>query len=111
MKADKSRYGKNDVIKVRFKLRNEGAMPAEEVAQLYVRRLDGSVSWPDKELKAFRRVALAAGETRTVTLEIPVSELRYWDEQTNDWVLESGSLELLLGSASDDIRQIVNVKI
>ncbi|MBQ6958563.1 MAG: glycoside hydrolase family 3 C-terminal domain-containing protein [Bacteroidales bacterium] len=111
MKADKSRYGKNDVIKVRFKLRNEGAMPAEEVAQLYVRRLDGSVSWPDKELKAFRRVALAAGETRTVTLEIPVSELRYWDEQTNDWALESGSLELLLGSASDDIRQTVNVKI
>ena len=111
MKADKSRYGKNDVIKVRFKLRNEGSMPAEEVAQLYVRRLDGSVSWPDKELKAFRRVSLSAGETRTVTLEIPVSELRYWDEQANDWALESGSLELLLGSASDDIRQTLNVKI
>jgi beta-glucosidase len=86
-------------------------MPAEEVAQLYVRRVDGQVSWPVKELKAFRRIALAAGETKTVTLEIPVSELRYWDETANDWALEHGTIELLLGSASDDIRQTVTVKI
>ena len=86
-------------------------MPAEEVAQLYVRHLDGSVSWPEKELKAFRRVTLEAGQTKVVTLEIPVSELRYWNEQTNGWALESGRIELLLGSASDDIRQTVTVKI
>ena len=111
MKADKSRYGEKDVIKVRFKLQNTGTMRAEEVAQLYVRRLDGSVSWPVKELKAFSRVSLAGGETRTVVLEIPVSELRYWNEQTNGWALESGSIELMLGGASDDIRLSTTVKI
>jgi beta-glucosidase len=111
MKANKSSYGEKDIIKVRFKLSNTGDMPAEEVAQLYVHRLDGSVSWPVKELKAFRRVSLAAGETKTVTLEIPVSELRYWDEQANGWALESGSIELLLGGASDDIRLSTTVKI
>ena len=111
MKANKASFGPDDVIKVKFKLGNKGAMPAEEVAQLYVRRVDGQVSWPVKELKAFRRVALAAGETKTVTLEIPVSELRYWDETANDWALEHGTIELLLGAASDDIRQTVTVKI
>ena len=111
MKANKAKYGENDVIKVKFKLGNTGSMPAEEVAQLYVRHLDGSVSWPEKELKAFRRVTLEAGQTKVVTLEIPVSELRYWNEQTNGWALESGRIELLLGSASDDIRQTVTVKI
>lgn len=111
MKANKAEYGENDVIKVKFKLGNTGSMPAEEVAQLYVRRVDGKVSWPVKELKAFRRVALAAGETKTVTLEIPVSELRYWNEAAGDWALEHGSIELLLGSASDDIRQTLTVKI
>ena len=111
MKANKAEYGENDVIKVKFKLGNTGSMPAEEVAQLYVRRVDGKVSWPVKELKAFRRVVLAAGETKTVTLEIPVSELRYWNEAAGDWALEHGSIELLLGSASDDIRQTLTVKI
>jgi beta-glucosidase len=99
------------VIKVKFKLGNTGSMPAEEVAQLYVRRVDGNVSWPVKELKAFRRVTLDAGQTKVVTLEIPVSELRYWNEQTNGWALESGTLELLLGGASDDIRLTTTVKI
>ena len=111
MKANKASYGADDVIKVKFRLGNQGSMPAEEVAQLYVHRVDGQVSWPVKELKAFRRVALAAGETKTVTLDIPVSELRYWDEAANDWALEHGTVELLLGSASDDIRQTVTVKI
>jgi beta-glucosidase len=111
MKANKLHYGETDVIKVRFKLSNKGAMPAEEVAQLYVRRIDATVSWPEKELKAFRRVSLAAGEIQTVTLEIPVSDLRYWNEQTNSWALENGRLELLLGSASDDIRQSTTISI
>ena len=92
------------MIKASFTLKNEGEMDAEEVAQLYVHRLDGATEWPFKELKAFKRVALKAGESRKVTLEIPVSELRYWDKYKNSWQLEPGSIELLLGSSSGDIR-------
>ena len=68
--------------------------------------MNSGIERPYKELNAFRRVTLDAGETKTVTLEIPVSELRYWDEsKTSDgWTLESGDIELQLGSASDDIR-------
>jgi beta-glucosidase len=94
-----------------FTLTNEGNMPADEVVQLYVSRPDSKVEWPQKELKAFQRVSLKAGESRTVTLEIPLDDLRYWDEAADKWALERGKLQLLLGAASDDIRQTAEVSI
>ncbi len=100
-----------DAVKVSFKLENEGVMPADEVVQLYVTRVDSKVEWPAKELKAFQRVSLRAGETKVVNLEIPLKELRYWNEATNAWDLEHGKLQLLLGSASDDIRETAEVTI
>ena len=109
--TDKSSYKPNGTIKVSFTLKNTGDMTADEVPQLYVRHLNAKVEYPSKELKAFSRVTLAAGETKTVTLEIPVSELSYWDEATNGWALEEGEIELLLGSASDDIRLSTTVRI
>jgi beta-glucosidase len=109
LKASKAAYKEGQTIKVSFSLRNAGAMPAEEVAQLYVSRKDAKVEYPVKELKAFKRVVLNAGETRKVTLEVPVSELRWWS--ADGWKLEKGTVELLLGSASDDLRQKVEVEI
>ena len=100
-----------DAVQVSFKLENEGSMPADEVVQLYVHRVDSKVEWPAKELKAFQRVSLRAGETKVVNLEIPLKELRYWNEATNAWDLEHGKLQLLLGSASDDIRETAEVTI
>ena len=102
---------KKDVVKVTFTLANKGGMTADEVVQLYVSRPDATVAWPVKELKAFERVTLGAGETRSVTLEIPVKDLRYWNVDKNAWDLEHGKLELLLGGASDDIRQKAEVTI
>ena len=102
---------KKDVVKVTFTLANKGGMTADEVVQLYVSRPDATVEWPVKELKAFGRVTLAAGETKTVTLEIPVKDLRYWNVDKNAWDLEHGKLVLLLGAASDDIRQQAEVTI
>ena len=100
-----------DAIKVTVKVENEGSMPADEVVQVYVNRPESKVEWPVKELKAFQRVSLNAGETKTVTLEIPLKDLRYWNEAENAWALESGKLLLLVGSASDDIRETTEVTI
>ena len=100
-----------DKVKLSFQLVNEGEMDAEEVVQLYVHRIDSSVEWPEKELKAFQRVRLKAGERKKVSLEIPMDDLRYWNEATNAWDLEHGRLQLLLGAASDDIRQTAEVTI
>ena len=102
---------KKNVVKVTFNLTNKGGMTADEIVQLYVARPDAKVEWPAKELKAFDRVTLAAGETKTVTLEIPVKDLRYWNVDKNAWDLEHGKLVLLLGAASDDIRQQAEVTI
>ena len=100
-----SRNGDN--IQVSFTLKNLGEMEADEVAQLYVRRPESKIERADKELEAFERIALKAGETKTVTLEFPISELAHWDMETNEWVLEPGKLEILVGSGSDDIRQTI----
>ena len=102
---------KKDMIQVSFDLTNLGDMEADEVAQLYVKRLDSKVERPEKELEAFDRISLKAGETRKVTLEFPVSELAHWDMETNGWVLEPGKIEILVGSASDDIRQSIQTEI
>ena len=102
---------KKDKFYVTFELKNLGNMEADEVAQLYVKRIDSAVERPLKELEAFDRVTLQAGETKTVTLEFPVSELAHWDNETNEWVLEHGKLEILVGSASDDIRQTIETEI
>ena len=100
IQSDKSKYAANDVIKISFDVTNKGSMEADEVVQLYVRRTDAKVEWPHKELKAFRRATIGAGKTQSITLEVPVAELRYWDEASNGWKLESGTIEILVGTSS-----------
>lgn len=75
---DKETYGVEDTLKVRFTLSNTGSREGTEVVQLYVRDLVGSVTRPVKELKAFRRETLKAGESRTVEIALPVSDLAFY---------------------------------
>ena len=75
---DKEIYGVNDVINISFELTNKGSREAVEVAQLYVRDLVGSVTRPVKELKGFKRVKVAPGETVKVQLYLPVQELAFY---------------------------------
>ena len=98
-------------VDVVFSITNRGDMDAEEVAQLYVHRVNPTVEWPAKELKAFDRISIKAGETRKVKLVIPVDELRFWDESINGWNLEHGAMDILVGSASDDIRLTAKIDI
>ncbi len=100
-----------EAVKVSLTVQNKGDMTADEVVQLYVHRIDSQVEWPAKELKAFQRVTLAPGERKTVTLTVPVKDLRYWNVDTGSWELEHGRLQILVGSASDDIRQTAEVRI
>lgn len=111
VKTDKASYKEDDTIKVTFDITNEGGMAADEVAQVYVHRVDATVEWPFKELKGFTRQTINAGEKKVVTVEIPVRDLRYWDTVSGDWKLEHGKIDILVGSASDDIRQSVSVEI
>ncbi|MBR2103215.1 MAG: glycoside hydrolase family 3 C-terminal domain-containing protein [Prevotella sp.] len=92
-----------DGIDVHFTLTNTSAVDGEEVAQVYVSRPQSAIERPVKELKAFRRVALKAGEQQRVTVTIRRADLCHWDEQAQTWMLEPGSLNILIGGSSADL--------
>ena len=104
LKTDQPKYKKNDVILVSFDLKNTGKMTADEVVQVYVHRINPKVEWPQKELKAFLRVPLDPGENRTVKLEIPVENLRFWNKSIHNWDDDLCKIELLVGSSANDIK-------
>jgi len=88
-----------DVVRAEVTVRNTGTRPVRETIQIYLRDLVTSVSWADRELKAYRQVDLAPGEVRTVNLELPVSACTIVDAHGRR-VVEPGDLELLVGPSS-----------
>ena len=96
---DRETYGPGDVLKVSFTLSNTGHRDATEVAQVYVRDLVGSVTRPVKERKHFERVALKAGESRRIEVEIPVSDLAFWGLDGRKMV-EPGDFQLWVAGDS-----------
>lgn len=101
--TSKDDYGPDEVIDVEVKIRNTGGQDGMEVPQVYVRDVHASVVTPVHELKAFRKVMIRKGETATVRLSIPVSELALYDRNMKK-VVEPGAFELQIGRALDDIR-------
>ncbi|MEU0144951.1 glycoside hydrolase family 3 N-terminal domain-containing protein [Streptomyces sp. NPDC006288] len=93
--------GENDILRARVTVRNTGARPALETVQAYISDTVTSVTWAEKELKAYRQVTLAPGETREVLLELPVAECTLVDA-TGRRVVEPGAFELLVGPSSRD---------
>lgn len=92
-------------ITVSVDIKNIGTLDGDEVVQLYVQHPGSKVERPLKELKGFERVHIRAGEIRTVQIELNVDELAYWNMETHGFELEKGSVKLLVGSSSEDIRQ------
>jgi beta-glucosidase len=90
---------------VSLTVRNTGKTAGAEVVQLYVHDVKSSVKRPEKELKGFEKVFLKPGESKTVTMQLPADAFKYYDEAKKQWVLEPGQFEVLVGAASDDIRQ------
>lgn len=93
--------GAGDVVRGSVTLANTGQRPVRETVQAYVSDRVTSVSWADKELKAFRQVDLAPGETATVTIEVPVADCTIVDA-AGARVVEPGEFELLVGPSSRD---------
>jgi len=110
-KTDKLKYNSDENIQISVVLKNTGKRKGDEVVQLYVRRLNSKVEWPDKELKGFSRVSLNPGESKKITMTLPISQLRYWDAKIHDWRLENGTIQLMIGSSSSDIRVVKSIDI
>lgn len=90
-------------LEVSFMFTNSSAIDAEEVVQVYVSRPNSTISHPVKELKGFQRVALKGGERQRVIVPLRRDDLCYWDEATQDWKFESGTLTVLVGGSSDNL--------
>ena len=87
-----------------FDLTNTGARDGAEVAQLYVHQNQPTLTRPEKELKGFQKIALKAGETKTVTIPLGQRSFAYYDPEKKGWLAEAGDFQILIGSSSRDIR-------
>lgn len=106
--ADKGQISLNDKITFSLSVKNTGKRDGAEVVQLYIRDVESSVQRPYKELKAFQKVYLKAGESKELKLTINKAALSFFDPQKHDWVAEKGKFEALIGSSSTDIKAKVD---
>ena len=90
---------------------NTGARDGAEIVQVYIAKPGAEIFRPAQELKAFARVPLAAGESRTVTLPLDDKAFRYWNTRTDGWEIEGGRYEVRVGASSADIRLTADVDI
>lgn len=104
LKTNKDVFGPDDIIKISVTVKNVGNSIADEVIQAYVHRINSPIQWPYKELKAFARTSFKVGESKIIKMQIPVKDLRYWNEQNNDWEDDLCNIELQVGCSSQNIR-------
>jgi beta-glucosidase len=91
-------------VLVSFKVKNIGTIAGQEVAQVYVRDVESTVFRPEKELKGFAKVALTAGEEKSISIELDARAFAYYNPDLGDWHVEAGDFEILVGASVKDIR-------
>jgi beta-glucosidase len=109
--TNKDSYKPAEYITATLQVKNTGKYAGKETIQLYVSKPGSAVERADKELKAFKKVKIGAGETATVMLNIAVRDLAYYDVKTRKWVVEPGKYELLAGTSSRDIAQTSTITV
>ena len=103
LRLDKTEMAENGEITASVEVANTGKYEGQEVVQLYIRDLVGSVTRPLKELKGFEKIRLQPGEKKTVTFRIDASMLRFYDHDLN-FVCEPGDFEVMVGGNSQDVQ-------
>ncbi len=93
-----------DGLTVTCKVKNTGDVAGAEVVQLYVNDVESTIFRPVKELKGFDKVFLEPGEEKTVTFNLDSRAFAYYNVNINDWHVESGDFNILVGASSQDIR-------
>ena len=100
LKLSETTFKSNQTIKVSVDITNTGNFDGKEVVQLYIRDLVGSVTRPVKELKGFRKINIKKGEKQTVTFDISVEDLKFYNSDLK-YVAEPGEFEIFIGTSSD----------
>ena len=102
---------KADARSVTLTVTNTGSRAGAEIVQVYAAKSDAQIFRPAQELKAFTKVWLEAGESKTVTLPLDDKAFRYWNTKTDSWEVEGGTYELRVGASSADIRLTAAVEV
>jgi beta-glucosidase len=98
-------------VQVTINIENSGAVPAAEVAQLYVSDPSAPVPRPERELKGFAKVRLAPGETKQVVFQLDRRAFSYWDENTRGWTVAPGQFVIRVGESSEDAGLTAPIRI
>jgi beta-glucosidase len=89
-----------DTTEVKVDVTNTSSVAGDAVAQIYIHQRYGSASRPVRQLKGFERIALQPGETKTLTFPLAKEELKYWNPQTRQWVVEPSEFDVWAGEDS-----------
>lgn len=111
IELSKSEIDENEELTVTVTLSNTGAMDGKEAVQLYVGENAPLVSRPVKELKAFRKVFIKAGESAQVQFTLDRRCFAYWDDEIHDWRVDSGKFTIYVGGSSDSCPLIAAVEV
>ena len=99
-------------LDVNVNIKNTGSVDSDEVPQVYLgapSEIPEGVKFPVRALAAFDRVHLAAGETKTTTLHVPLRQLQYWSTKEHKWVTAKGKRVVSVGASSRDLRVKQNI--
>lgn len=110
LQLNKIKYSENDTIVAKVTVKNTGSKAGSEVVQLYVKDLLASVSRPVIELKGFQKIYLKPGESKQISIKIPVKELQFLDEKMN-WIVEKGTYRIFVGNSSKNLPLKLNVEV
>ena len=100
-----------DTLTVTVKVKNTGAVPGYEIVQLYVADKESTIYRPEKELKGFRKIWLNPDEEKEVVFELSKRAFAFYNVNINDWCVESGDFDILVGASSADIRLSATVNV
>ncbi len=103
--------GKGKSATISFTIKNTGKVTGAETAQVYVKQKRSLLPRPEKELKAFEKVFLKPGESRTVQMRLDENAFQYYNDIENKWVMDNGEFEIQVGSSSKNILIRGNVKL
>jgi len=101
LRLEKANLSKQESLSATLETSNAGAVAGETVVQCYIAVPDSRVARAPKDLKAFQRVSLEPGEKKTVQINIPISDLAYYDPEAG-WMVEPSTYTLIIGQHSLD---------
>ncbi|MCR4925955.1 MAG: glycoside hydrolase family 3 C-terminal domain-containing protein, partial [Clostridiales bacterium] len=104
LKLEKTKIKDDEKLKLSFKVKNTGKVAGSEIAQLYIKDIESTIFRPEKELKEFAKVYLEPNEEKEITFELGKRAFAYFNVNINDWHIESGDFEVMVGSSSRDIK-------